>query len=358
MANPQIENGYIRIANEIWDEVIRRNFSKRQKDILLFIWRLSYGCQKKYAVIPKMKDFEICGVSATQIKPELEYLEQCQVLKWDRENKTFEINKDYERWQINPVKGWDKERFDNLIRFNLAKDSQNMKKNFIKREVHWENEDDDASQNMNVSFMNHEVLGPGLNQKFTKHEDENSQNMKSDFTKHEDSEPEIPCPTRPGGMSKDIIKDSIKDADDVVDDVLSEAEIEKRVAEIEQYFVERRGAGLFISPEDHMLIQQMVVDGLPIDLIKDSINQSFDNYKPRHKHDRIRTISYCVPLCYDNFYKKKLDAEFEKRRLIEREANQGISRHRGHSPPGRGDPGGSEEVPGGYYASLGVVKKL
>ncbi len=39
MANPKIEKGYIRIANDLWNEILRRNFSfsKRQLNIILFV---------------------------------------------------------------------------------------------------------------------------------------------------------------------------------------------------------------------------------------------------------------------------------------------------------------------------------
>ncbi|SHM58724.1 phage replication protein O [Gracilibacillus kekensis] len=47
MANPQVENGYIRIANDLWNEVLRRDFTKRQMNLILLIWRLSYGTGKK-----------------------------------------------------------------------------------------------------------------------------------------------------------------------------------------------------------------------------------------------------------------------------------------------------------------------
>ena len=123
MANPQAENGYIRLANELWDEVIRRDFTKRQKDILFFIWRLSYGCQKRTAYVPKMKDFELCGVPATKIRPELEYLEKCRVMFWDRDDHIFEINKNYEEWFVSLVKTWDEVKFNDLIALNLARKS-------------------------------------------------------------------------------------------------------------------------------------------------------------------------------------------------------------------------------------------
>ena len=115
----QLENGYIRIANEIWDEIIRRDFSKRQKDILLFIWRLSYGCNRKTAIIPLLKDFEMCGVTPTNVTKEIKHLVECKVIEWDRQNGLFWFNKDYRFWQISPVKGWDTERYKELIHINI-----------------------------------------------------------------------------------------------------------------------------------------------------------------------------------------------------------------------------------------------
>lgn len=167
----QLENGHIRIANEIWDEIIRRDFSKRQKDILHFLLRLSYGCQKKTATIPKLKDFAMCGVAPTQIANELNYLKTCKVIDWDRDDMIFAFNKNYDYWQVSPVKGWDKERFNELIHLNLKKTSQNM--NFTKHELH-------------------ETLSLG-------------------FMKHEDIEPSIPC----GSKDEDVSKDSIKDLKDI-----------------------------------------------------------------------------------------------------------------------------------------------
>ena len=128
MASPQLPNGYVRVANEIWDEVIRRDFSKRQKDILFFIWRLSYGCRKKTAYIPKLVYFENCGVGKNHIKNELLFLVDARVLKWDQETKIFEFNKDYEQWSVPAVKGWKEYRFSEILALNLKESSQNGNK--------------------------------------------------------------------------------------------------------------------------------------------------------------------------------------------------------------------------------------
>lgn len=133
--NPQKENGHVQIANEIWDEIIRRDFSKRQKDIMQLILRMSYGCNKKTAYIPLLKDFALCGVSPTQITSELKYLMMCKVIDWDRADMLFAFNKNYEIWQVSPVKWWDDERFKQLLHLNISKKtSQNM--NFTKHELH------------------------------------------------------------------------------------------------------------------------------------------------------------------------------------------------------------------------------
>lgn len=119
MANPQKERGYVGVANDIWDEVIRRDFTKRQKDILLFIWRLSYGCGQKAAIVPKQRDFAICGIGEGHIKAELDYLIRCKVIFRDKEKKEFQFNKDYDFWKINPGRDWDDDRFRELVHINL-----------------------------------------------------------------------------------------------------------------------------------------------------------------------------------------------------------------------------------------------
>ncbi|RKN75036.1 replication protein [Paenibacillus ginsengarvi] len=193
MANPQLEHGFVRIANEIWDEVIRRDFSKRQKDILFLVWRLSYGCQKRYAYIPRMRQFQLCGVSETKVKTELEYLERSRVLIWDRESKTFEINKDYESWYVSLVKAWDEGEFNELLALNLSrKVSQNGKENFPKREE------------------NLPETGSDEEGSFPKRETETSQKGKQEFPEKGNTTPDEPLSGAASGAPKDIIKDIIK----------------------------------------------------------------------------------------------------------------------------------------------------
>ncbi|MEK8215549.1 replication protein [Paenibacillus sp. FSL L8-0463] len=303
MADTQPEKGFVRLANDLWRELIRRNFTKRQKDILLFIWRMSYGCNLKVAYIPKSKDFEICGVPATHIKNELKHLESAKVIIWDKKGKLFSINKDYDLWQITPVIGWETERFNELIHLNLKrKTSQNM--NFSESE-----QEDETSQNVNPDFTKHEV-----------YEEEN-------FTKHEVEGASNPCGCKAEQVLKDssfknIIKDNsnsccleedtemnqglpneIKpDSQDAVpagdsDSNRKAAELDYR-NKVSSRYLDRKGNGLIITIKDEAFIGELLADGVPISIALDGIDQSFDKFKPKYKRDSIKSLSYCEGAIY------------------------------------------------------------
>lgn len=119
MASPQTEKGFIRVANELYEEILRRDFSKRQQNILLFVMRLSYGCGRKYCEIPKYNYFELAGLNKSDVKKELKYLRECKVLDWSEDDIKYSINKNYDFWQISPSKGFEKDRLIELISINL-----------------------------------------------------------------------------------------------------------------------------------------------------------------------------------------------------------------------------------------------
>ncbi|WP_058308597.1 replication protein [Gracilibacillus massiliensis] len=121
MANPQVEKGYIRIANDLWNEVLRRDFTKRQMNLILLIWRLSYGTGQKSCKVPNLIAFEQVGMYKQDIKKELLFLKQCAVLDWDENVMEFQINKEYHLWQVTPNKQWDQEKFNRLIHANLKR---------------------------------------------------------------------------------------------------------------------------------------------------------------------------------------------------------------------------------------------
>ncbi|MGY3717030.1 replication protein [Sutcliffiella cohnii] len=121
MADVQLEKGYIRLATELMNEIIRRDFSKRQLAVIHFIIRLSYGCHRKDCLIEKYNYFELAGINKVDIKKELKFLRECGVINWNENDMIFSINKDYEKWQITPSKNFEKEKFDQVIHQNLKR---------------------------------------------------------------------------------------------------------------------------------------------------------------------------------------------------------------------------------------------
>lgn len=126
MANPQPTDAHIRIAHSISEAIMMRDFSKRQRAILDLILRLSWGCGKKTAIIPLKKDFRIIGVAETKIKDELEWLVNANVIEWSKETNEFGFLKDFEKWSVSIVPGYDRKRFDELLHINLTSQNGNL----------------------------------------------------------------------------------------------------------------------------------------------------------------------------------------------------------------------------------------
>jgi phage replication O-like protein O len=114
MASPQLENGYTRTANELFEAIMISDFSKRQRNVLDLIIRLSYGCGKRHAII-RPSDYEIVGVGRNHIKDTLKELIEANVLVVN-EDITY-INKDYPQWKISKINKAD--RLSEVIRRNL-----------------------------------------------------------------------------------------------------------------------------------------------------------------------------------------------------------------------------------------------
>ncbi|EGL82073.1 primosome, DnaD subunit [Caldalkalibacillus thermarum TA2.A1] len=105
MANPQKENGYTAIANEILDEVARRKFSGSQFRILMAIWRLTYGFQRKSHAISLNLLVEKTGLNKDTVKQQIKKLYDNKVIVIVKEatfNSPREIgfNKNYDEWLI------------------------------------------------------------------------------------------------------------------------------------------------------------------------------------------------------------------------------------------------------------------
>jgi predicted transcriptional regulator len=99
--------------------------------------------------------------------------------------------------------------------------------------------------------------------------------------------------------NKDITEDPVV--------IIEPAEILKRAVAIEKHFLIRRGKGSSISVNDFEEVKKLVAKGIPVEIVMDSIDKTFAEYKPNHEKDEIRTVSYCIPRCYNEWAKNKVD---------------------------------------------------
>jgi hypothetical protein len=99
-------------------EVLKRDFTKRQQNIISMIFTLSYYLGKPSAIIPKMQDFEIAGINKVKARKELTQLVEMNVLEWDEKNHIFSI-KDIREWKVKYHSGYNDERAKDIFELNL-----------------------------------------------------------------------------------------------------------------------------------------------------------------------------------------------------------------------------------------------
>jgi phage replication O-like protein O len=107
MANPQIEKGHTRIANEIIEQVSRTDLNGTQIRILMVIWRYTYGFQRKTYEISLAFMAEAINSSRSHVDKELTTLIERKIVSvvgvGPRRGRILSFNKNYEEWQGRPV---------------------------------------------------------------------------------------------------------------------------------------------------------------------------------------------------------------------------------------------------------------
>ena len=104
MANPQKENGYTSISNELLEQIYRRRFSASQLKILLLVIRFTYGFNRKTATLSNTFIAAGTGMHEITVSKEVGTLLRDNVLKLYKKpsfhnSRVIGINKDYEGWR-------------------------------------------------------------------------------------------------------------------------------------------------------------------------------------------------------------------------------------------------------------------
>jgi len=101
MANPQTEDGFLKIANEIVDELARLHLSGNQWRLLWVILRMSYGWNQKEARISMTQFCQKTGLDRRNAARELKSLiDRKIVVKNDNSFiATYRFQKDFSQWK-------------------------------------------------------------------------------------------------------------------------------------------------------------------------------------------------------------------------------------------------------------------
>ena len=100
MKSPQLENGFTRIANEIFDALARTKMNGTQRNVIDVIFRKTYGFQKKFDYIPLSQFQNMTGITRAKICQAIKDLEIRKIILVDRNEVMtgYRFNKNYDDW--------------------------------------------------------------------------------------------------------------------------------------------------------------------------------------------------------------------------------------------------------------------
>ncbi len=96
MASPQCENGHVRIADELYEAILKADFSKRELLVVLTVIRKTYGYRKTMDRIAASQISALTGVADTHCRETLRNLKNQGVILEDQGR--IGIQKDYDLW--------------------------------------------------------------------------------------------------------------------------------------------------------------------------------------------------------------------------------------------------------------------
>lgn len=101
MANPQLENGYVKIANEIMEALAGIRISGEENQCLFVILRKTYGWNKREDAIAISQFASLTGLKRPGVVRAINNLLKKQlIIKNDKgEINKYKLNKDFHQWQ-------------------------------------------------------------------------------------------------------------------------------------------------------------------------------------------------------------------------------------------------------------------
>ena len=108
MASPQIENGYTRISNELYDKIISTKLNGVQSGILHAVIRYTYGFGRTSAELSEKFLSEVTGFHKIAVAKDLKKLIDRKFITLISKPsftspQVLAINKNYDEWQSNDL---------------------------------------------------------------------------------------------------------------------------------------------------------------------------------------------------------------------------------------------------------------
>lgn len=247
LVNPQLEDGFTRLANEIMDVISRCKFNGTEFRIIMVIWRYTYGFNRKEHKMSANFIANAIGIDSSRVRKVLKNLIDSKVILVKKEAtfnqpRVLSFNKKYDDWGV-------------------------------------------------------EMAGTGEGEP---HSPKTTQPQGSKKPQPQGSK------TTP---KKDSIKDNNKDSTAErtrACEGSSETGVEnmKDKNTILNRYLELRGS-LHYSPKDVMAAEEIAQEDIPIDDVLKYLEDCFADYEKRKRHnrDRINSLQYCVGYIFDRHYK-------------------------------------------------------
>jgi len=122
--SPQIENGYLRIANELYDALLAHNLTGRQFKIVMAVLRKTYGYNKKKDDLSASQIGAICGIARNHVTEELNRLTELRVITKSagEYGSVIGINKNHWEW-IDPDDDAENDTWDDIKLVSISQGS-------------------------------------------------------------------------------------------------------------------------------------------------------------------------------------------------------------------------------------------
>lgn len=104
MSAPQLEDGYLRIANSLYDAILAYPFNSRTLKVVLSVIRKTYGYGKKEDDMSASQISELCGISRQHVTSALNELQHLNIIskRIGKYGSVVGINKNFDTWIARP----------------------------------------------------------------------------------------------------------------------------------------------------------------------------------------------------------------------------------------------------------------